>query len=90
LIMIRVPKAYAKFVLEYLDDNVGANQPYSVPEHESTDMSRFNPHYVDSHLAIWKGKGDTWSITQSPRQTHIEVECKDSKHETIIAIRWGS
>jgi hypothetical protein len=87
-----IPKKNSQAVLEYLDANVGTNQPYAVPENERTEMSRFNPYYVSTtaQIAKWRGKDDAWSITQSSRKKHLEVECKDSKHETIIAIRWGS
>jgi hypothetical protein len=87
-----IPKSHARFVLEYLDANVGANQPYAVPENERTEKSRFNPYYISAtaQIAKWRGADDTWSITQSSRQRYIEVKCKDSKYETIIAIRWGT
>lgn len=90
--MIIIPKAHARSVLEYLDANVSANQPYAVPENERIKESRFNPYYVSAtaQIAKWRGEDDTWSITQSSRQRYIEVECKDSKHETVIAIRWGT
>lgn len=87
-----IPKSHARFVLEYLDANVSANQPYAVPENERTEQSRFNPYYVSAtaQIAKWQGADDAWSITQSSRQRYIEVKCKDSKYETIIAIRWGA
>jgi hypothetical protein len=87
-----IPKKNSQAVLEYLDANVGANQPYDMPENERTEMSRFNPYHVSAtaQIATWRGKDDAWSITQSSRKKHLVVECKDSKHETIIAIRWGS
>ena len=88
--MIRVPRHHASAVLQYLDANVGANQPRHIPEAERTDDSRWNPYHVSTtaQIARWRGADDSWHITQSSRRKYIEVECED-RYATIIALRWG-
>ena len=89
--MVLVSRQHAGAVIEWLDANVSANQPYRVPDIERTQESRMNPYHVSTtaQIAYWRGEGDLWRVTQSARRRNLQVECRDPQIEMIIALKWS-
>ena len=90
--MVLIPRRHATAVIDWLDSEVAPNQPYRVPDIERTPESRKNPYYVSTtaQIAEWRGADDLWRVRQSARNPMIEVACRDSHLETVIALRWAS
>jgi hypothetical protein len=89
--MVLIPRHRAHDLVRWLDATVSPNCPYTMPDRERTAESRFNPYYVSAtaQIAIWQGEGDLWKVRQSSRDRWVQVECQDSRWETLIGLRFG-